>query len=317
MKFLYLEDGDALPMVGLGTWKSQPGEVYQAVREAVRLGYRHIDCAPVYGNEPEIGQALADAMSAGEVNRQELWITSKLWNDSHKKQDVKPALRKTLTDLRLSYLDLYLIHWPVAFRKGVTFPHSRDEFYTLDQVPLSETWQALESCVDSGLTRYIGVSNFSVRKLQGILDGCRIKPSVDQVEMHPLLSQRQLKKFCDRNRIHLTAYSPLGSRDREPAFRPRNEPDLLALDVIKELAAGRGITPAQILLAWAVTRGVSVIPKSVDSDRLRQNLAAGDMELSEAEMQRIDGLDRHYRFISGSFFAGRNSPYTIGGIWDE
>ncbi|MEZ5490648.1 MAG: aldo/keto reductase [Gammaproteobacteria bacterium] len=317
MKKLVCDNGYGLPALGLGTWKSEPGEVYAAVREAVRLGYRHIDCAAIYGNEAEIGKALADAMAGGDVQRSELWITSKLWNDSHRKEDVQPALEKTLGDLQLDYLDLYLMHWPIAFRKGVSFPHGREEFHTLNEVPLPETWSAMESCVDLGLTRHIGTSNFSVTKLQTLLGGCRIRPSVNQVELHPLLTQQKLKKFCDSNRILLTAYSPLGSRDRNPAFKAKDEPDLLAIDVIAEIAAARGITPAQVLLAWAVNRGTSVIPKSVNPQRLKSNLEAAAITLDDAEMARIDGLDRHYRYVTGSFFAGRHSPYTIGGIWDE
>ena len=317
MKYLHCQNGDRLPALGLGTWKSESGEVYAAVREAIRLGYRHIDCATIYGNEPEIGQALADAMQGGDVTRGEFWITSKLWNDSHKKEDVRSALEKTLADLKLEYLDLYLIHWPLAFKKGVDFPHTREEFYTLDEVPIGETWSALEECVEAGLLRHIGTSNFSFRKLQELLNSCRIKPAMDQVEMHPLLSQNKLKSFCDKHAILMTAYSPLGSRDRLPMMKSKNEPDLLSLDTIVDVAAARNISPAQLLLAWAVNRGTAVIPKSVNPQHLQSNLAAADIELSSEEMKRVNELDRHYRYVSGAFFAGKKSPYTVGGIWDE
>ena len=180
-----------------------------------------------------------------------------------------------------------------------------------------ETWQALEDCVDGGMSRHIGTSNFSVQKLQTILDNCRIKPAVDQVEMHPLLSQKKLKKFCDDNNILMTAYSPLGSRDRSPMMKSRDEPDLLSLAVITGIAASHKLSPAQVLLAWAVNRGTSVIPKSVNPQRLQENIAAAEIELGEDEMLAIHGLDRHFRYVTGSFFAGKNSPYTIGGIWDE
>ncbi len=317
MKFLFCENGDRLPVLGLGTWKAEAGEVYRAVRHAISIGYRHFDCAAIYGNEGEIGRGLTDALVAGDVQRSDLWITSKLWNDSHRKAAAGPALEKTLTDLQLEYLDLYLIHWPIAFKEGVSFPHSREDFYTLAEVPLAETWSALEDCVDRGLTRHIGTSNFSVTKLQNLLDNCRIRPAVNQVEMHPLLSQPKLKKFCDANSVLMTAYSPLGSGDRSTMMKAADEPLLMELDVIVDVAAGRGISPAQVLLAWAVNRGTSVIPKSVDPGRMEQNLAAVDIELSSDEMARINSLDRHYRYVKGGFFAGRNSPYTIGGIWDE
>jgi len=317
MKYLHCQNGDRLPALGLGTWKSEPGEVYETIRRAIRLGYRHIDCAAIYGNESEIGQALSDAMTSGDATREELWITSKLWNDSHRNEDVRPALEKTLADLQLECLDLYLIHWPVAFKKGVHFPHAREEFYTLDEVPLSETWSAMEECVDLGLLRHIGTSNFSVRKLQDLLENYRVKPSMDQVEMHPLLSQKKLKQFCDKNAILMTAYSPLGSRDRLPMMKSKDEPDLLSLDAIEEIAVARKLSCAQVLLAWAVNRGTAVIPKSVNPQRLQSNLEAADIELTSGEMQQIDDLNRHYRYVNGGFFAGKNSPYTIGGIWDE
>ena len=317
MKYLHCQNGDRLPALGLGTWKSETGEAYDAIREAIRLGYRHIDCAAIYGNESEIGQALTDAIRSGDVTREKLWITSKLWNDSHKKEDVKPALEKTLADLQLAYLDLYLIHWPVAFKKGIHFPHSREEFYTLDEVPIGETWSAMEGCVEAGLLRHIGTSNFSVRKLQDLLDSCSVRPTMNQVEMHPLLAQDKLMRFCSKNGILLTAYSPLGSPDRLPMMKSKNEPDLLSLDTIDAIAAARDITNAQVLLAWAVNRGTAVIPKSVNPKHLQSNLEAADIELSEREMEGINELNRHYRYVTGAFFAGKKSPYTIGGIWDE
>ncbi len=317
MKYLQFSNGDQLPMLGLGTWKSKSGEAYDAIREAVRIGYRHIDCAAIYGNEPEIGDALADGITAGDTSRQELWITSKLWNNSHRAVDVEPALKQTLADLKLDFLNLYLIHWPIAFKPGVEFPTSRDDYYSPDQVSISETWHALEACVEKGLVRHIGVSNFSTRKLQSILDDCNVRPAVNQVELHPLLSQGKLKVFCDKNRILLTAYSPLGSRDRAAAFKAKDEPDMFQLEAIKDIAVARGCSPAQVLLAWAVNRGTVVIPKSVSPAHLLSNLESIKIELGDSEMNRIDSLDRHYRFINGSFFAGKNSPHTIGGIWDE
>ena len=165
MKTFKFSNGDAMPTLGLGTWKSKPGEVYNAIREAIKIGYRHIDCAYIYMNEAEIGQAFSDAFQTGDVKREELWITSKLWNNAHLTSDVRPALEKTLTDLRLDYLDLYLMHWPVALKPGVAFPKSADDFISLEEIPIISTWQEMEKCAQAGMTRHIGVCNLSIKNL--------------------------------------------------------------------------------------------------------------------------------------------------------
>ena len=312
-----LANGDTIPLFGLGTWKSDPGEVGPAIREAVRLGYRHFDCSPIYGNEPEIGEALADALSATGVARDEIWVTSKLWNNAHAPQDVKPALEQTLLDLRLEVLDLYLIHWPVAQRRDIDFPDRGDQLVSLDEIPLSTTWAAMEDTVDLGLCRHIGVSNFSTVKIAGVLEGCRIRPEVDQVERHPYLQQRELVDYCRENGLLVTAYSPLGSRDRPERLVEEGEPVLLEDPVVSEVARAVGATPAQVLIAWAIARGTAVIPKTVRPERLAENLAGAELELGEETLARIDGLERHRRYISGAFWAKPGSPYTVEELWDE
>src|SRR5580765_2024340 len=208
MKTLNFPNGDRMPIVGLGTWKSAPGEVYAAVREAIRIGYRHFDCARVYGNEAEIGNALRDAIGAGQVKREDLWITSKLWNNAHGRENVAGALAQSLQDLKLAYLDLYLIHWPIPLRPGSTFPTTATDFMPPAEVPIESTWSGMEAAVSAGKARHIGVSNFSVKKLRSLSERCKIRPEVDQVEMHPLLQQPQLVKYCASQGIHMTAWAP-------------------------------------------------------------------------------------------------------------
>lgn len=317
MKTLKFPNGDQMPIVGLGTWKSAPGDVYGAVREAIRIGYRHIDCARVYGNEAEIGNALRDAISEGQVRREDLWITSKLWNNSHGRGNVVGTLRNSLQDLKLAYLDLYLIHWPIPIRAGVTFPGSGADFLAPADAPIEGTWQGMEDAVAAGLTRHIGVSNFSPKKLHHLIQHSRIRPEMDQVELHPLLQQSKLVKFCASHGIHVTAWSPLGSPDRPASTRKPDAPVLLDNPDIESIAKGLGCTPAQVLIAWHVNRGISTIPKSVTPSRLRENLAAADIVLPHAAMERIAGLDENYRMIDGAFWAMQGSPWTLSTIWDE
>ena len=310
-------NGDRMPLLGLGTWKAAPGEVGAAVREAIRLGYRHIDCASVYANEPEVGAAIAEAIDAGEVRREELWITSKLWCNAHGRTNVEPALRRSLADLQLEWLDLYLVHWPVPIRPGVAFPASGDDLLPPVAVPLADTWAGMEAVLELGLTRHIGVSNFSSRKLNDLLAHCRRKPEVNQVERHPLLQQPQLLADCAAAGVHVTAYSPLGSGDRPAALKGADEPVLLDNPVIGAIAAEHGCSPAQVLIGWQLQGGVSTIPKSVSPERLRDNLAVADLQLTAADLERIAGLDQHRRLVDGSFWLLEGSPWTLQSLWDE
>jgi alcohol dehydrogenase (NADP+) len=317
MRSATFANGDSMPLLGLGTWKSAPGEVGAAVREAIRLGYRHIDCASVYANEPEVGEAIRSAIEAGEVKREELWITSKLWCNAHGRDNVEAALRRTLADLGLEWLDLYLIHWPVPIKPGVAFPSRGEDLLPPAQMPIRDTWEGMEGVLEAGLTRHIGVSNFSSHKLHELLAHCRIRPEVNQVERHPLLQQPALVADCAAEGIHITAYSPLGSQDRPAGLKGADEPVLLNNPVIEAIAAERGCTPAQVLLAWHLQSGISTIPKSVSPARLKENLAAAEITLTPADLEQIGALDQNLRLVSGSFWLMEGSPWSLQNLWDE
>lgn len=315
MKTLTFSQNDEMPMIGLGTWKSKPGEVYEAVLTALKTGYRHIDCAPIYGNEAEVGNAIRDAIQQGVLKRSELWVTSKLWNDAHRKADVIPALKKTLKDLKLEYVDLFLIHWPVALKEGVVFPENGEDFLSLDDVPVTETWQGMENAVEAELARHIGVSNFNLQRVQHLVENSRIKPEMNQVELHPFLPQDGLLEGCKELGVHLTAYSPLGSKDRSSAIKKDEEPLLLDHPAVKRVAEKRGCTAGQVLVSWAVHRGTAVIPKSTNAGRIQENLKAIEVELSVEDMQFISQIGPEYRFIDGSFWAMEGSPYSMADLW--
>ncbi len=316
MQSIKFKNGDEMPILGLGTWKSREGEVYRAVQEAIRVGYRHIDCAFNYGNEKEIGQAIADMISAGEIRREELWITSKLWNDSHRREHVLPAIQGALADLQLEYLDLYLIHWPVAIKHGVGFPKSASEFVSLEEVPLIETWEAMIDLHGQGLARHIGVSNFNVPKIKHLTTESGFQPEMIQVEMHPYLTQTELVDYARSAGIGLTAYSPLGSNDRPERIRG-NRPVLLENEVVVAIAKAHDVTPAQVLIAFLNHRGVAAIPKSANKERIRQNLESTKVSLSESDMKQLLDLNQNLRYIDGSTWTVPGSPNTLESLWEK
>jgi len=305
-----------MPALGLGTWKSEPHEVYQAVRSAIEVGYRHIDCAAIYLNEEEVGRALTDAFRAGDATREEVWVTSKLWNDSHAPEQVGTALQTSLNKLQLEYLDLYLIHWPVALRHGTELPRGPQDFLPLSEVPLAATWEAMLNLSGQGLARQVGVSNFSIRKIEQLIDATGQIPAVNQVELHPYLQQDALVAACKELGVAVTAYSPLGSPDSAAMMGRHDDLLLTQHPTITQIAEAHGATPGQVLIAWALARGTSVIPKSVNPKRIAENCAARELTLAPADMATIAALDRHQRMVDGRFwFLGETySPQTF---WDE
>ena len=317
MKQLTFKNGDTLDILGLGTWKSKPGEVGTAIRSAIKIGYRHFDCAFIYMNEKEIGQAFADAFADGDLQREDVWITSKLWNHCHKQEDVIPALKSTLADLQLDYLDLYLVHWPHVFKKDFMGASKAEETLPTSEVPHIETWRGMEAAVDAGLAKHIGVCNFNKHKLRALSEQASIIPEMNQVELHPMLHQTDLLDFCKENGTHVTAYSPLGSPDRSAGMKAADEPNLFQNLEVKELAQKHNCSEAQIMIAWAMERGTAVIPKSVNPERQKQNFESTAINLSKDDMKLMATADKEYRFVKGQFWAFEGTEYSVDWLWNK
>jgi D-xylose reductase len=309
---LKLSTGDKLPAVGLGFWKVPRENAAELVVEAIRTGYRHLDCACDYGNEAEVGAGIRAAIDAGLCRREDLWITSKLWNTYHSKIHVRPAIERSLRDLGVEYLDLYLIHFPIALRfvpfhmhypPGWIFdPASTHPRMEPVHVPVAETWAAMEELVDAGLVRNIGVCNFNCSLLRDLRSYARIRPAVLQVELHPYLTQEKLLRFCHENHIVVTGFSPLGAQSYFSLNMADQSESVLQQPVVEEAAARHGKTPAQVVLRWGVQRGTSVVPKTTNPERLQVNLSLFDFELSPEEMAAISGLNRNRRFNDPGVF---------------
>lgn len=315
MKYIELPSGDHMPALGLGTYLSTPDKIEQAITCALKVGYRHFDCAAIYGNEDDIGAALSKSFE--KYPRKKLWITSKLWCDSHEPSAVLPALQQTLADLGVDYLDLYLMHWPIALKPKVELPKKQKDYFTLKEVPLIDTWHAMEECVERGLVRNIGVSNFSTHKLRTLIEDANIQPAVNQIEMHPYQQQRQQVAFAKKHNIAITAYCPLGSIGTPISTQDeRIPPPLLKHPVITTIAKKHGCSTAQVLIAWLLKLNIVAIPKSVTLERIEENFRGAEIVLDTEDMTTIAELDIRARIIDGKIFTLHNSPYTVENIWD-
>jgi len=286
--FITLSSGFKMPQVGLGTARSAKGEVEFAVREALKAGYKHLDCAPIYRNEAEIGNVLSEVFSQGKIKRTDVFITSKLWNTCHEPKYVRAECEKTLKDLQLSYLDLYLVHWPYALEftgldLSEPFPKDEKGQVKFARVTISETWKAMEKLVDDGLVKSIGLSNCSVATVADVIRGARIPPAVNQIEVNPLLARDPLISFCQSRGVAITAYSTFGGHGSS----------YLKLPEVEDIGKNHNKLSSQVLVRWAMQRNMVVIPKSVNPDRIKQNIDVFGFQLSDKEMERIKALDRN------------------------
>ncbi|RPJ28625.1 MAG: aldo/keto reductase [Chloroflexi bacterium] len=302
-----LHTGAEIPAVGLGTFGSDrftAAEIAEAVLGAAALGYRHFDCAAIYGNEKEIGVSLQKIMSSG-IRREELWITSKLWNDKHAEEDVIPACKQTLKDLQLEYLDLYLIHWPFPnhHAPGVDVNSRDPHAVPYNHANYMRTWRQMETLVEMGIVRHIGTSNMTVPKMRLLLRDAKIKPAANEMELHPHFQQPEFFKFCLENQIASIGFAPIGSPTRPDRDKTPDDTVDIEDPVIVKIAKRLNVHPAVVCVKWAVQRGQIPIPFSIRPQEYWSNLKAAVTEpLSNEEMQDIAGIDKNNRLIKGQVF---------------
>lgn len=314
------QNGASIPVVGLGTFGSDtytPDQVATAVDLAIRLGYRHLDCAAVYGNEKEIGAVLKRLFAEGVVKREELWITSKVWNNRH--DAVREACLESLANLGLEYLDLYLMHWPFPnhHEKGVSVDSRDPHAVPFHPDRYLKTWQAMEALIDDGLVRYIGTSNMTEAKMRFLLKACRIRPLVNEMEMHPHFQQPDLFNYLASEGIKAIGFCPIGSPGRPE--RDRTPEDTVPIEdpVIVDIARKHGVHPAVVCVKWAAQNGQIPIPFSVKPEKFMANLrCVTEAPLTDEEMTAIKQLDKGNRFIKGQVFLWPTAR-DWHDLWDE
>jgi alcohol dehydrogenase (NADP+) len=309
-----------MPAIGLGTFGSDhvsPLEIAAAVEGAAALGYRHFDCASVYGNEAQIGYALQQILRSG-IQRGQLWITSKLWNDKHGENDVIPSCRQSLADLRLEYLDLYLVHWPFPnyHPPGCDVNSRSNDAKAYIHAEFMKTWRKMEDLVDLGLVRHIGTSNMTIPKLKLLLRDARIKPAVNEMEMHPHFQQPELFDFVRSNSMVPVGYCPIGSPGRPDRDRMPDDTVPTEDPVIVKIANRLGVHPAVVCVKWAVQRGQVPIPFSTNRNHYLSNLEGIVSEpLTETEMGEISAIHRNCRLIKGQVFLWKEGQ-SWEDLWD-
>lgn len=315
-----LYTGAKMPAVGIGTFGSDrfSGEdVAKAVSGALRIGYRFIDCAACYENEALVGEVLGAALREG-LPREELFVMSKVWNDKHRPEDVIAACKQSLQDLQMDYLDGYLVHWPFPnyhapgcdadARNPASRPYIHEEFM--------ETWRAMEQLVDMGLVRHIGTSNVTIPKLRRILQDARVKPAINEMELHPCFQQGELFQYCIDQRIQPVGFCPIGSPTRPERDMTSEDITDIEQPVIKQIAQAHDVHPAVICVKWAVARGQIPIPFSVKEAEYHSNLqCVTEDPLTIEEMHALRGVDRNCRLIKGQVFLWENADSWLD-LWD-
>ncbi|KAM4676566.1 aldo-keto reductase family 1 member C15-like [Discoglossus pictus] len=305
--YVVLNDGHRMPVVGFGTYAPQKfakSLAEEGTKVALEVGYRHIDCAFIYGNEPEVGSAIRAKIADGTVKREDVFYTGKLWSTFQTPDRVRPALEKSLKDLQLDYMDLFIIHSPIEFQPGDDpFPKDENGQLIYHNTDIRDTWKALEACKDAGLVRSIGVSNFNHKQIELILNmpGLKYKPVCNQIECHIYLNQSKMLQFCKSNDIVLVGYSVLGS-SRDENWTDQNSPVLLEDPVLNTIAKQHNHTPAQVAMRYLLQRGIVVLAKSFNATRIKQNFQVFDFQLSAEDMKTLESINRNQHYIATSLW---------------